>query len=98
PTGSYTVTIHIPQYLTQRFLGIQTVTQGQRLTLPSISLVTGDMNNDNLLRFVLVDCTMTVGLEPAEQATRALYQVDYSSIVAFCAPIEAKTLVFVGSN
>jgi len=47
-SGIYNINIHTYQYLWNSFAGIQ-ITAGQTNTFPSISLVTGDINNDDQL-------------------------------------------------
>ncbi len=48
-SGSYTVKVKTDQFLTRRITGIQTITAGQTNTLPSATLVAGDVNNDDVL-------------------------------------------------
>ena len=49
-TGQYLVKVTMPGYLTQQYPGIVTVSSAnQTITLPSLSLVTGDINNDGQL-------------------------------------------------
>jgi len=48
-TGNYTVKIKTEQHLKNQFAGIQKISAGRTIDLPSISLVTGDTNNDNRL-------------------------------------------------
>jgi hypothetical protein len=59
-SGSYTIKITVPQYLKKTVPGIVTLTQGQTTAIPSLSLVTGDSNSDNLLSILdynmLLDC------------------------------------------
>ena len=60
PTGAYTVKVVSPNYLRKSYPGIVSVTANQTITLPSISLVAGDSNNDNSLSVldynILIDC------------------------------------------
>ncbi len=59
-TGAFTVRILSPQYLSKSFPGIVSLTSGGTAQLPSISLTTGDSNNDNHLSIldynILLDC------------------------------------------
>lgn len=60
PTGVYTVKIKSNQYLRGLVPGIQTITSGQPATLPPTYLITGDMNNDNIVNIadynILIGC------------------------------------------
>ncbi len=58
-TGIYTVKIKTEQNLRGLIAGIQTITQGQVTNLPSATLVTGDINNDNQIN--IVDYNIIVG-------------------------------------
>lgn len=49
PLGSYTVKIKADRYLRKTISGIQTLGPGKSVTLPSVSLVVGDINGDNVL-------------------------------------------------
>lgn len=51
-TGQYTVILTMNGYLGKQFPGIIGITQGQTITLPEISLITGDINNDNQLNIL----------------------------------------------
>lgn len=68
PSGSYTIKISSPTYLRKTLPGIQTITAGSTLTLPSVSLVAGDANKDN--RLDIRDYTLIMGcysdLSPAK--------------------------------
>lgn len=60
PTGPYTVKIKGDQYLRTLVPGIQTLTSGQQAALPQTSLITGDINNDNIVNIadynILIGC------------------------------------------
>lgn len=60
PQGLYTIKIHVPAHLRRLVPGIQTLNSQQNNILPAITLVTGDINNDNTLNIidysVLIDC------------------------------------------
>jgi hypothetical protein len=58
-TGAHTIRIKSDQYLRGIVSGIQTLTAGQTKTLPSVTLVTGDVNNDNAIN--IVDYNLIVG-------------------------------------
>ncbi len=58
-TGIYTVKVKTEQNLRGLIGGIQTITQGQVTNLPSATLVTGDINNDNQIN--IVDYNIIVG-------------------------------------
>jgi len=58
-TGIYTVKIKTDKYLRGLVTGIQTITKGQINTLPSLTLVTGDINNDNQIN--IVDYNILIG-------------------------------------
>jgi hypothetical protein len=70
-SGVYTIKITVPQYLKKTVPGIVTLTQGQTTAIPSLSLVTGDSNSDNLLSILdynmLLDCYSD--LSPAKNCT-----------------------------
>ncbi len=59
-TGSYLVKVKVDNYLTKVYPGIQAITKGSVTSLPSITLVTGDSNNDNLISIgdftLIIDC------------------------------------------
>lgn len=59
PSGTYLVTISMDGFLPRQVPGFATITQGRTITLPSVSLVTGDINNDGQLD--LVDYNILVG-------------------------------------
>ena len=46
-SGSYIIKVKIPQYLKKQIGGIQTVVTGQSLTLPPVTFITGDIDNNN---------------------------------------------------
>ncbi len=48
-TGNYTVKIKTEQHLKNQFAGIQKISAGRTIDLAPVSLVTGDVNNDNKL-------------------------------------------------
>lgn len=60
PSGVYTVKVKTDTHLRKLVSGIQTITLGKKNTLPSTALVTGDVNNDNVLNILdyntLLDC------------------------------------------
>lgn len=60
-SGSYLIRVHLDGNLTKQFTGIQTITTGKNnIIVPQLSLVTGDINNDNQLDIsdynILVSC------------------------------------------
>lgn len=48
-SGTYTVKVTVPQYLTTQVPGFYQITAGQSIQLPQLSLVVGDANGDNQL-------------------------------------------------
>ncbi len=60
PGGSYLVTLRTDFFLSKQIPGIQIITGGQTNTIPAVSLVAGDVNNDNQLDtqdyYALVNC------------------------------------------
>jgi hypothetical protein len=60
PTGQYTFKIQSPSYLRRLIPGIQTLIPLQKNNLPEITLVTGDIINDNMLNIkdynILINC------------------------------------------
>lgn len=48
-TGDYIIKIKIDGYLTRRIAGIQRVTALTRITLPAVTLVAGDFDNNNTI-------------------------------------------------
>ncbi len=52
PTGSYLVKVKTDKYLVKQLPGIITLTQGQTTTIPPVSLIVGDINNDNTLNIL----------------------------------------------
>ncbi len=72
-SGVYTVSVKTDQTLRRTVPGIISITAGQPVTLPTISLVTGDVNNDNLLSIIdynmLLDCFSDIA--PAKNCTDA---------------------------
>lgn len=59
PTGVYTVKIKTDQYLRGVVSGIQTLTKGQAAALPPLTMIAGDVNNDNAVN--IVDYNIFVG-------------------------------------
>lgn len=59
-TGSYLVRIKSPQYLRQLVPAIVSLSAGSTTTIPSVTLVTGDMDSNNTLNIldfnILLDC------------------------------------------
>ena len=51
-SGIYTIKLKSPFYLNKRISGIQTIKAGETNTLPQVTLVTGDVNNDNVLNIL----------------------------------------------
>ncbi len=49
PPGNYLLTTTLPGFLSQKFPGFTTVTSAQTISLPVISLITGNTNNDGQL-------------------------------------------------
>ncbi len=58
-TGAHTLRIKGEQYLRGIVPGIQMLTAGQTKTLPALTLITGDVNNDNQIN--IVDYNLLVG-------------------------------------
>lgn len=58
-SGIYTVKVKTDKYLRSIVSGIQTITKGQTTTIPSVTLVNGDVNNDNQIN--IVDYNIIVG-------------------------------------
>jgi hypothetical protein len=58
-TGIYTVKIKTDQYLRGLVAGIQTISKGQTTAMSSLTLVSGDVNNDNAIN--IVDYNIIVG-------------------------------------
>ncbi len=58
-TGMYTLKIKSDQYLRGLISGIQTITNGQLTTLPKVTLIAGDINNDNAVN--IVDYNIVIG-------------------------------------
>ena len=59
-SGPYTVKVSVPQYLTRKYSGIILLTAGSTNSIPSLSLVAGDIKPDNALNILdyntLLDC------------------------------------------
>ncbi|HSA84162.1 MAG TPA: cohesin domain-containing protein [Patescibacteria group bacterium] len=59
-TGSYTIKITSDRYLRKAFPGIISIVSGQTKAMPTIELVSGDTNNDNVLTILdynaFLDC------------------------------------------
>lgn len=68
PSGSYIIKVKTPMYLRRTVPGIISVTSGSTVTLPQVTLIAGDANNDNILN--ILDYTLIVGcysdLQPAK--------------------------------
>lgn len=58
-SGAHTIRIKVDQYLRGVVSGIQTLTAGQTKALPSLTLIAGDVNNDNAIN--IVDYNILVG-------------------------------------
>lgn len=58
-TGPHTIKVKSDQFLRGIVSGIQTLTSGQTKTLPKVTLVSGDINNDNQIN--IVDFNITLG-------------------------------------
>ena len=58
-SGSYTIKIKSNQYLRGLVPGIQTITAGTTNSLPALTLITGDINNDNQIN--IVDYNIVIG-------------------------------------
>lgn len=52
PAGNYTVKVQSPSYLRKLIPGIQTISSLNSLTLPTVTLVAGDINGDNTLNII----------------------------------------------
>lgn len=52
PAGVYTIKVKTDQYLRAIIPGIQTITTGQNNFMPETRLITGDINNDNVINIV----------------------------------------------
>lgn len=59
PSGTYLVEINTDRYVKQFIVGVQTITLGATTQLPSVSLVAGDVNNDEYLD--IVDYSVLIG-------------------------------------
>lgn len=59
-SGAYIIRVKIQQYLNKPIPGIINITAGQIISLPSVKLITGDTDNDNLLSVLdynlILDC------------------------------------------
>jgi len=75
-SGTYLVRIKSPGYLTRFVPGNQIITSGQENILPSVSLVTGDINGDNVLNTLdyslLQGCYGTTNKNRCSNDTRQL--------------------------
>jgi hypothetical protein len=73
PQGNYTLKIQSPSYLRRLIPGIQTIIPLQENKLPEVTLVTGDIINDNMLN--ILDYNILIGcysdLSPAKSCTDA---------------------------
>lgn len=60
PSGSYLIKVKSPGYLKKQLTGIINIVPSATNTLPNVTLITGDINNDNSLSIsdynVLLDC------------------------------------------
>lgn len=58
--GSYRIRVAVDKYLAKYIDGIQTITEGTNNVFPEISLIAGDVTNDNLINIVdynsIIDC------------------------------------------
>lgn len=74
PNGIYTVRSGMTQYLKKTIPGIITVTSGQTIQLPTITLTAGDSNGDNMLSILdynmVLDCFSD--LSPARNCSDSL--------------------------
>lgn len=72
---NYIIRVKSPQYLKKRFAGFTNITAGQTVTLPTQTLVTGDINNDDSLSIldynILIGCYSDFG--PAASCTDTLH-------------------------
>ncbi len=63
PAGNYIVKIQTPQFLRKQYPGIFTIQSPGMLTLPSLTMTTGDINLDNVLNILdynmIIDCYNT---------------------------------------
>ncbi len=64
-SGNYIIKVKSPQYLKRRISGFLAITGGQNISLPAVTLVTGDINNDNILSIldynILIGCYSDFG-------------------------------------
>lgn len=60
PNGNYTMAVKVDEFLGKTIPRIISVTSGQTITIPSLSITTGDINNDNQLDIldynILISC------------------------------------------
>lgn len=81
PSGIYTIKVKSPGFLRRIFPGIITIQANAPITLPSVYLVTGDANNDNVLNILdynlLLDCYSDLSPARACNATK-LAQTDFT--------------------
>lgn len=68
-TGKYYLKVKTDYHLRRRVPGVLTITAGQTNTVPPVSLITGDANNDNQLNILdynlLLDCYSDLQAAPA---------------------------------
>lgn len=59
-SGNYTMTVKMDNFLSARSVGFQTVTTGTPISLPQVSVITGDIDNDDQLDIldynILISC------------------------------------------
>lgn len=71
PSGQYIVMLKTNSHLREQVKGIQTITSGKTNTIPSVTLVAGDINNDNVINIldynILMNCYSD--LLPAKSCT-----------------------------
>ncbi len=68
PSGTYTIKVKVPTFLKKSIAGIHTIQNGSTTSLPPVTLVAGDANDDNVLN--ILDYTLIIGcysdLSPAK--------------------------------
>jgi len=71
PSGKYTVSVTIPKYLQATYPQIITIQSSQTTTLPPLSLVVGDITNDNRINIldydVLLGCIQNTACSQNEK-------------------------------
>ncbi len=93
PSGKYYLKVKTNKHLKRQVAGILTINAGQTNTVPAVTLVTGDFNNDNQLSILdynaLLDCysdlTLAVACDDSTKKSQADFnddgfvnQVDYN--------------------